>query len=96
VKNDFGLALNNDLPPLGSASRGLRVISESWNSSRTQLIVELSGRAGSRYELSVWNSTQISSIDGATLTKAGKIAIQMPQGANDEYVSLKIEIRLSR
>lgn len=96
VKNDFGLALNNDLPPLGSASRGLRVISESWNSSRTQLTVELSGRAGSRYELSVWNSTQISSIDGATLTKAGKIAIQMPQGANDEYVMQKIEIRLSR
>ena len=51
VKNDFGLALTNELPPLGSASRGLRIISESWNASKTDLSLEVSGLAGSRYEL---------------------------------------------
>lgn len=96
VKNDFGLALNSELPPLGSVSRGLRVISESWNASRTQLTVELSGRAGGIYELDVWNPTQISAVDGASLNKAGKIVVQIPHGASDEYVSQKVEIHFGR
>ncbi len=96
VKNDFGLALNSELPPLGSASKGLRVLSESWNAARTQLTVELSGRAGSKYELGVWNPGQISSVNGAELTKAGKVAVQMPQAANDDYVPLKVVIHFSR
>lgn len=96
VRNDFGLALNNELPPLGSASRGLRVLSESWNARKTQLSVELSGRAGAAYELGVWNPTQISSVEGATLTKSGKLAIQLPQGASEEYVPLKVEIHFAR
>jgi glycogen debranching enzyme len=96
VRNEFGLALNNELPPLGSASRGLRVLGESWNTARTQLSVELSGRAGASYELGVWNPGQISSVQGATLTKARKLTIQMPQGANDQYVPLKVEIGFAR
>jgi hypothetical protein len=96
MRNDFGLAINSELPPLGSASRGLRVLSESWNSGRTQLSVELSGRAGAAYELGLWNPSQISSVAGATLTKSGKLAIQMPQGESEEYVPLKIEIHFAR
>jgi glycogen debranching enzyme len=78
VKNDFGLALSNQLPPLGSTSRGLRVLSSSWNSTRNRLTVEVSGVPGTEYELSVWNPGQISSVDGATLTKQGNIRIEMP------------------
>lgn len=96
VKNDFGLTFNNELPPLGSASRGLRVLSESWNATRTQLTIELSGRAGSSYELGVWNPNQILSVEGATLTKSGELAVQMPQGASEEYVPLRVEIHFAR
>jgi hypothetical protein len=96
VKNDFGLALANELPPLGSASRGLRVLSESWNASRTEFSLELSGRAGSRYELSVWNPSQIASVDGAILSKFGKLEIQMPQGAADSYVQEKLVVHFAR
>ncbi len=96
VKNDFGLALNNELPPLGSASRELRVLDESWNASRTQLTVDVSGRAGRGYELGVWDAAQISSVDGASLTKAGRLAIRMPGEENEEYVPLRIEIHFSR
>ena len=46
TRNDFGLSLANELPPLGSASRGLRVLSESWNASKNQLTLEVSGLAG--------------------------------------------------
>jgi glycogen debranching enzyme len=92
LKNDFGLALSNELPPLGSASRGLRVVSESWNVSRTELTLAVSGLAGSRYQLDVWNPGQISSVDGATLTKLGKLEVQMPQAETDSYMQQKVVI----
>ena len=96
VKNDFGLTVTHELPPLGSASRGLRVISESWNAARNQLTVEVSGRGGSRYELGVWNSSQVFSVDGGALTKSGKLEIQMPQGEADSYTSQSLIIHFAR
>jgi glycogen debranching enzyme len=85
VKNDFGLTLANQLPALGSTSRGLRVISNSWNSARTQLTVEVSGLPGIKFELGVWNHGQITSVEGAVLTKQGTIRIEMPvQKKNDK------------
>jgi glycogen debranching enzyme len=95
VKNDFGLTISSELPPLGSASRGLRLISESWNSGRNQLAMQVSGRAATRYELGVWNGAQISAVDGATLTKAGKLVIQMPGQAPDSYVSQTLTIHFA-
>ena len=92
VKKDFGLALANQLPALGSASRALRVVSESWNSSRSQLTLQVSGLAGARYELSVWNPGQISTVEGAVVTKLGKLQIQMPEGAADSYLQQKVLI----
>ena len=89
LKNDFGLALSNELPPLGSASRGLRVLSESWDTARIGLTLAVSGRAGERYSLEVWNPNQISSVDGGVLTKFGKLEIQMPEGAADSYLPQK-------
>jgi len=96
LKNDFGLAFGNDLPSLGSASRELRVISESWNASRNQLTLNVSGLEGHRYELGVWNSSQVSSVDGAVLTKLGKLEIEIPQGAADSYVLQTVAIHFGR
>jgi glycogen debranching enzyme len=93
MKNDFGLSLSNELPSLGSASRGLRVLSESWNQEKTQLTLETSGRGGSHYEMGVWNPSEISSVDGGALTKAGKLEIEMPP--SDSYVSQKVVIHFS-
>jgi hypothetical protein len=87
VKDDFGLSRSNQLPPLGSTSRELRMLNESWNPARTQLTLEVSGLPGSRYELEVWNPSQISSIEGATLSQ-GKIHIQIPAtgaGTSEDY-----------
>jgi len=94
VKNDFGLAISNQLPPLGSTSRGLRVFSESWNPPRTQLTVEVSGRPGTRYELGTWNSAQVSSIDGAQLGQ-GKILFQIP-GSGEDYQHHTIVLHFSK
>ena len=51
TRNDFGLTLSNELPPLGSASRGLRIVDESWNPARTELTLNVSGLSGTHYEL---------------------------------------------
>lgn len=95
VKNDFGLTVSSELPPLGSASRGLRIVSESWNPGRNQLTLQVSGRAATRYELGAWNAAQVSAVDGATLTKAGKLVIQMPSQAPDSYVSQTLTIHFA-
>jgi glycogen debranching enzyme len=96
VKNDFGLTLSNELPALGSASRELRVLTETWNNSKTQLTLEVSGRAGNRYELNAWNPSQISSVEGAVVTKPGKLEIRMPQGTPDSYVPQRVVIHFGR
>ena len=96
VKNDFGVALANELPAPGSASRGLRVLSESWNASKTALTLDVSGRAGSYYELSVWNPSQIETVEGAILSKMGKLDIQMREGAADSYVQEKVVVHFAR
>jgi glycogen debranching enzyme len=90
VKDDFGLTLANVLPPLGSASRGLRIISNSWNSVRDQLTLDVSGAPGMDYELKVWNPGQISSLEGAILTMHGTIRIEMPKENNADYVHQKV------
>jgi hypothetical protein len=95
MKNDFGLSLDSELPPLGSASRGLRVTGQSWNASKTQLTLHVSGRTGSSYEMAVWNPGQISSVEGAVLKK-GKLEIKMPTGPGDSYVPQDVEIRFGR
>ncbi len=84
VKNDFGLALDNELPAQGSTSRGLRVISESWNADRSQLIVDVSGVPGMDYEMGVWNPEQIASVEGGVLANR-KIRIAIPNVRNAEY-----------
>jgi glycogen debranching enzyme len=96
TRNDFGLTLSNELPPLGSASRGLRIVNESWNPARTELTLNVSGLSGTHYELSIWNSSQISSVDGATVTKLGKLQVDMPKGAAESYVPQTIVIHFQR
>ena len=96
VKNDFGISLSNELPPLGSASRGLRVLSELWNPARNQLTMEVSGLAGSRYQLATWNAGQISSVEGAALAQSGQLHIQMPASPAGSYLQQTVTIHFGR
>jgi glycogen debranching enzyme len=86
LKNDFGLTLGSELPPLGSSSQGLRILSESWTASRDQLSLTLSGLAGRSYELAVSNPGQVTSVEGAVLTKSGTLAMTMPETPANSYV----------
>jgi hypothetical protein len=95
VRNDFGLFLDSQLPALGTASQGLRIVSESWTAD--SLTLDLSGRAGRTYQLGVFNAEQIGSVGGATLGKnrdISQLTIAFPTG--QEYVRTRVEIRFRK
>jgi glycogen debranching enzyme len=96
VKNDFGLAISGELPTLGSSSRGLRVHSESWSADKSQLTLIVSGLAGNRYEMSVWNPGQISSVEGGVLNGSGKLQIAMQEGSVASYSQQKVILHFSK
>ena len=99
MRNDFGLDLSPSLPPLGSSSQGLRVISESWTPARDRLMLELAGVAGRQYVLGMWNSVQVASVEGAELVKTAggtpSLSIQFPAKAGESYIHQKVTIHFS-
>jgi glycogen debranching enzyme len=95
--NEFGYSSQSGLPELGGASRGLRVLSETWSASRDQLTLEVSGAAGGEYELGLWNAGLIQKVEGAELgRKPGRITlwIKMPPSDSNPYSHTKVVIRL--
>jgi glycogen debranching enzyme len=78
LRNDFAITYESHFPALGSASQGLRIISETWNDSRDALTLQTTGLAGRSYAIAVWGKEQIRSIDGARLTADGSIEETFP------------------
>jgi len=97
VANDFAVTSTAVLPPLGSVSTGLRILSETWTASHDELTLNVSGSAGAQYQLSVWNAGQIDHVDGAELKKKPEVStltLQIP-GGSDSYMQTKIVIHFS-
>jgi glycogen debranching enzyme len=95
VLHDFGVSVRSNLPELGSASRGLRILSETWSASRDQLTLDISGAAGQAYGLRVWNIGEIQSVDGAERnpkSEDGAIRILFPSTGSDPYPHQKVVI----
>jgi hypothetical protein len=94
--NDFAVTATAVLPPLGSMSAGIRILSESWSTSRDQLTLNISGAPDARYELKLWNAGQIATVKGADLQASGTgsiLALQMPSGtAGQDYVNARVVI----
>lgn len=96
--NDFGLSLTSSLPALGSASRGLRILSETWSPSRSELVLEVSGAAGGKYGLRVWNAGEIQSVDGADFNPSSEeyaLTIQIPSDTSESYPHAKVVLHFS-
>lgn len=91
LRNDFAVDYANALPALGSSSRGLRILSESWSGSRDSLALDLAGISGSTYNLSLWNPAQVASSDGAQLHK-GKLQVTFPPHEPEIYSRQKVTI----
>ena len=69
LRDDFGVSFALQLPPLGSVSQGLRILSESWSPTRDAWTLQVSGTPGAQYDLAVWNASQVSSVEGAQMLK---------------------------
>lgn len=95
IKNDFGISYNSSLPALGSASLGLRLISDSWSASGDEESLEFAGAAGARYQLGLWNPGQIASVDGANI-RDGKLAVSIPANSSEAYPHQKVVIHFTR
>jgi hypothetical protein len=87
LRNDFGVSYSASLPPLGSASQGLRILSEKWTEALDRLTINVAGRPGVQYELSIWSPSQIDSIDGAEVVKTNagesKVRLRLPYNGSE-------------
>jgi glycogen debranching enzyme len=88
--NDFELSADATLPPLGSASEGMRIVTERWSASRDQVDLDISGLAGARYKVHVWNAKQIDHVEGAELNSTSRntddfLWIEMPKSDAERY-----------
>jgi glycogen debranching enzyme len=96
VSHDFAYDISSNLPPLGERSQGLRVLSESWGPKYESLTVNVSGIPGKQYDLSLWNSSQVASVEGGKLIgeKNGepRIRIELPGTDSSSYVEGKVVI----
>jgi glycogen debranching enzyme len=93
ISNDFAVSATAALPPLGSVSTGLRILSETWSASRDQLTLNVSGSAGAQYQLSVWNAAQIERVEGGELKKSpdsSTITLQIPNSDFEQYMQAKV------
>jgi hypothetical protein len=93
ISNDFAVSATAALPPLGSVSTGLRILSETWSASRDQLTLNVSGSAGAQYQLSVWNAAQIERVEGAELKNnpdGSTLTLQIPNSDSEQYMPAKV------
>jgi hypothetical protein len=94
--NDFELGIASHLPPPGSTSEGLRILSTAWTPDRDRFNLEVAGAPGNSYELSLWSASEITSIEGAELNKdnprAPKLVVRFPAGA-ESYVDRRITLQ---
>ena len=98
IRNDFAVSAASPLPPLGSQSRGLRILSEAWSSAHDQLTLELSGASGAQYELKLWNPSQLQRVEGADLKKnpdSSNLTLQIPNRASEQYAHAKIVLHFA-
>jgi glycogen debranching enzyme len=86
LRNDFGVSYASELPALGSASEGLRILSETWSSPHNLAFLKLEGKVGHTYELSVWGGNQLTAAEGAELIKMAdgsvKLRISFVEGSS--------------
>ena len=98
VANDFAVTAVPALPPLGSVSSSVRILSETWSSTHDQLTLDFSGSTGAQYELKVWDVAQIERVEGAELKKKPEgsiLALQIPNSGSEPYAHTKIVIHFS-
>ncbi len=111
LRDNIGVAYDATLPPLGSPSEGLRIVSQTWSAARDTLTLDVAGKAGCDYELGIFDNGQslmsgqnvLTSIEGgervatSQIDKKGeeKIKIAFPAENSGDYAHRKIVLHFS-
>lgn len=91
--NDLEIFADSSLPPLGGASRGLRILSQIWSPSRDQLTLEVSGAAGAEYHVELGEKSEIQNVEGATLDYGlSQWTVHVPSSSSEAYPHQKLVI----
>src|ERR1700744_437814 len=100
LRDNFGVAYNPALPPLGSASQGLRILSQAWSAGHDVLTIEVAGAPGHSYDLDLSNSVQNAANRGTLYQVEGgqhffqdgldKIRIRFPDDDLGQYTHRKV------
>jgi len=100
LRNDFGLSPISSLPPLGSKSLGLRVMSEVWSAANDRLDLDVAGVAGSEYELELHNVGALIRIEGGDWIKgdAGRdrARIKLPSSDVQGYARSRVAFHFGK
>ena len=78
VQNDFALVLNQGLPELGSPSRNLKIVNETW-SGNSSVTYEVAGVSGMTYSIGLRGT--VASAEGAELSAdRQQLKLTIPSG----------------
>ena len=90
VRDDFAVSYSSQLPALGWKSEGLRIPSENWNATRTQLTLEVEGIPGHAYDLWLFNGNDVTGVEGGTISKSTegveKLSVTLPGTDQNQFV----------
>ncbi|MFI5092956.1 MAG: amylo-alpha-1,6-glucosidase [Candidatus Acidiferrales bacterium] len=93
---DFGVSYESQLPELGSKSEDLRILSKTIPDAHSPMELDLEGRAGTTYEMEVWNPGLIESVQGAELVKdaggSAELRVQFAARTGEEYSRQRVVI----
>jgi glycogen debranching enzyme len=85
LSDDFSIGDDSALPPLGSISEGLRIVSETWSPTKDRLVLDVSGKAGKEYRLKVSDAGQIERVEGAEAT-----GLNLSEGMGGAFIAIDI------
>jgi hypothetical protein len=95
VRNDFGLDYAPQLPPYGTKSQNLKILSQAWSEDRNTLTLQVEGLSGRMYKLQFFGNVKPSSVDRGRIT-GEEIEIAFPASRSDEYVEQTVTVRFAK
>jgi glycogen debranching enzyme len=81
TEGDLRISYDSDLPPLGEASSGARLVHQAWSADRSAWTLQFEGKPGVSYTFALAGASQIRSAEGADLTSNHQLRIRMPAQA---------------
>src|SRR5262249_54145153 len=87
-RRDFGMDYPYAPPQLGATSRGLKFISQTWNTTHDRLDLQVAGAAGTTYDVPLYGDLAGLSVNGGKLDARGQqrvLRLTFPPGPPESF-----------